>query len=141
MMLRKSLSLALIASVLFLVGTLYAPPVLAGNTVEIVVNSLADTSGPCSTSGTGTCTLRDALAFSNAQENETPYNIKFIITGTIPLNSSLPGIVNQVTIDGSGQQITVSGEGAHRVFTVRRSGDVTLTALTVANGGGKADCG
>jgi CSLREA domain-containing protein len=54
------------------VQTVYAAP-------DIIVNSTADTSGTCATSGTGTCTLRDAITFANTQTG-----LDYSAAGTTP---------------------------------------------------------
>ena len=73
----------------------------------VTVTSSADTEGTCSTSGVGTCTLRDALNFANATAGSD--TIEFDIPGaagavrTITLSTVLPAISETVTIDGFSQ--------------------------------------
>ena len=67
----------------------------------VTVNDAGDASGACATTGTGTCTLRDAIAYANAHAGTT---IGFNISGggvhTIAPGSALPAITAATTIDG-----------------------------------------
>ncbi|MFN8445070.1 MAG: choice-of-anchor Q domain-containing protein [Caldilineaceae bacterium] len=96
----------------------------------LVVTSSAD-------SGTGS--LRQAIANANANCNQITFGAG--VTGqTIRLASELV-IAKNVTIDGSGRKITISGDtnndgtGDVPVFTIN-SGIVTLSHLTIADGFG-----
>jgi CSLREA domain-containing protein len=87
------------------------------------------------------CTLREAIsaanespANNNCGSGTGPYTIIFSISGTITLGSALPNIANNMTIDGSGRSITVSGNNSVLVFRVNSGSTVILTSLTVANG-------
>ena len=82
----------------------------------IVVNSLADPNP-----GTTLCVLRDAITAANTETavNGCPAGsgtdtINFSVGGTIELGSTLPTITNtspnSLTIDGSGQAITINGQ-------------------------------
>lgn len=97
---------------------------------SIVVNNLGDTTpGPCATSGTGSRTLREAITFANATAgNET---ITFGVSGTITLQSSLPRIKSSMTIDATGQQITVDGASNFRVLRVNGT-STTLNLMAAA---------
>src|SRR5208282_476431 len=84
----------------------------SGNT--ITVNNTTD---PATTSGNGFCTLREAIDNANAKSDTTSGDcaagtgtdtINFSVSGTITLGSGLPAIVNTLTIDGTGQTVTVS---------------------------------
>jgi len=70
----------------------------------VTVNDTGDTTGACSTTGTGTCTLRDAMTFANTGSGVT---IQFNISGggvhTIAPMSALPTIDRNTTIDGFSQ--------------------------------------
>jgi CSLREA domain-containing protein len=109
-----------------------------------VVNTLNDNIAP----GDSLCTLREAILAAN---NDPAYNsnsgcgpasslgdaITFSVNGTITLTTTLPNIVSgqgTLTIDGSGQNITISGGGAVRVMWVNAGADLTLRKLTIANG-------
>jgi CSLREA domain-containing protein len=67
----------------------------------VTVNDAGDASGACATTGTGTCTLRDALTYANAHGGST---IAFAIAGagvhTIAPAAVYPDITAAVTIDG-----------------------------------------
>ena len=97
----------------------------------IVVNDLGDTSGSCATTGTGTCTLRDAITFANSHAGAD--TITFSTSGTIILASTLL-ITDDVTIDAAGQSISLSGNNAVRVVSISSGVKATLNALTIVNG-------
>jgi hypothetical protein len=107
----------------------------------------------CAESGTGTCSLRDAITFANS--NPGPDEIHFAIPGagvhTITLNSDLPGLEASfsatATIDGYAQPgssantngaglgdnsvhlIEINGNG-HRCFSME-GGPIVVRGLTV----------
>jgi len=106
----------------------------------ITVNNTTD---PASTSGNGFCTLREAIRNANAESDTTSGDcaagtgndtIVFSVSGTIPLRGTLPAILNNLTIDGSGQTITVDGGGLYGVMAVSSSGTLDLANLTIADG-------
>jgi len=76
---------------------------LAGTSTAatVTVNDSGDATNTCATSGTGTCTLRDAITYANTHPGTA---IHFDISGsgvhTITPASSYPQIVAPVTIDG-----------------------------------------
>ena len=59
--------------------------------------------------------------------------VTFSCSGTITVTSTL-GIVADVTIDGSGQNVAISGGGAVGVFCVNSGVTLNLNKLTVADG-------
>jgi IPT/TIG domain/S-layer homology domain len=67
----------------------------------VTVNDSGDSTNACATSGSGTCTLRDAIGYANAHSGTT---IAFDIAGggvhTITPGSAYPTITAPVTIDG-----------------------------------------
>jgi CSLREA domain-containing protein len=81
--------------------------------------------GSCSD---GDCSLRDAIA--TAISGDT---IVFAGDYTIILGSTLE-IDESVTINGSGRTITISGNNAVRVITIKAGTTVTLNELMIANG-------
>ena len=98
----------------------------------ITVNSLADPNP-----GTTLCVLRDAITAANTEAavNGCPAGsgtdtINFSVSGTIDLGSTLPTITNtspnSLTIDGSGQSITISGQNLYRVMDVGVVGPATV---------------
>jgi CSLREA domain-containing protein len=117
----------------------------SGNT--ITVNNTTD---PASTSGNGFCTLREAINNANAASDTSGGDcapgtgtdtIKFSVSGMISLTSTLPAIAtNTLTIDGTGQSITVDGASSFRVFVVS-SGAVNLNSLTISDGSVVGDFG
>lgn len=113
-------------------------PIAHAAGASIVVNKLADADD-----GTdGGCSLREAIlaANGNADHNEctgTGYGadtITFSVSGTISLGSKLPVINDDVTIDGTGQSITVDGGGTYQIMGINLGKTVYLTDLTFANG-------
>src|SRR5262245_1131968 len=106
---------------------------------HIVVNSTADTT----VAGDSQCTLREAILNSNTFSDTTNGDcatgdgidtITFSVTGTIVLGSTLPDIVDNVTISGPGAaQLTISGNHSVGVLSVP-SAALSLDHLTVANG-------
>ncbi len=104
----------------------------------IVVNSLADNT----TAGDGSCTLREAITNANSNSDTTNGDcatgsgadtITFNVSGTITLNAALPVLTDDLTIDGSGQSITLNGNHSVQILQVNGK-TVHLNALTVANG-------
>jgi hypothetical protein len=106
-------------SVLGFVGS----PLLAAT---VTVNDAGDSTNACATTGTGTCTLRDAITFANANAGST---IAFGIAGagvhTIAPASALPEITATVTIDGytqPGSSPNTLAAGDDAVLNIQLSG-------------------
>src|ERR1035437_7396101 len=136
-----------IAAVLGLIAVagvvLFAPraPLASG---PIIVNTTADpgTSAECS--------MRGAIENANSKStNPTDSNcaagsgtdtIIFSVSGTITIGSTLPAIANtspgSLTIDGTGQSITVSGASLYGVLVVNTGATLNLNDLTIADGYG-----
>ncbi len=102
----------LLPAALFL-ARMAAPPAIGA--AVVTVNDSGDSTDACATSGTGTCTLRDALAYANAHAGT---EIHFDIPGpgvhTIALAGDYPQIVAPVTIDGftqPGSSANTNGPG------------------------------
>ncbi|MGD0075171.1 MAG: right-handed parallel beta-helix repeat-containing protein [Candidatus Binataceae bacterium] len=141
---RKQLSAAFVRPALLVLLLLVLVPICvvilnpapkASNT--ITVDTLDDPGNPSE------CSLRAAINNANNETSDSNSTcaagigndaIVFSVTGTIGLNSALPAIANTLTIDGSGQSITVDGGGAYQVFYINSTATVTLNDLTVANG-------
>lgn len=111
-----------------------------------IVTTAGDTlsENPCPASGAVfICnTLRDAITV--AQNDENGATINFAITDTtIMLSGPLPQISHSfgpLTIDGTSQNITVSGAVHYQVMIIY-GGTVTINALTIANGNcSSAEC-
>lgn len=119
--------------VTFALLALSAQAVPAG-AVGILVNDFTDTAHPagCAATGTGTCSLQDAINFANANSGDD--EITFSTSGTIPLSATLPIINDTLTIDGSGQTVTISGNNSVRVLTISVNETLNLNAVTIANG-------
>jgi len=86
----------------------------------------------------GSVTLRQAINQSQEAQNAGS-TITFAsgLSGTIHLASDLPPIDKPVTIQGPGaDQITISGEGLHKIFDLDSPGgpfDVKISGLTLAH--------
>jgi LPXTG-site transpeptidase (sortase) family protein len=123
-------ALALLAMVLAALGQ--ATPAHAAG---IVVNDAGDDlhSPGCATTGTGDCTLRDAITYANS--NAAADTITFDGNYTIhPTISELPSAATDVTIDGSGHHIVIDPNYGHQGFYVDSAGALSLTHLTIQNG-------
>jgi hypothetical protein len=131
----------------------------------ITVNNLTD---PASTSGNGFCTLREAIDNANASSDTSGGDcaagtgtdtIRFSLSGTITLaQGTLPAIANtspgSLTIDGTGQTITIDGGGSVpllvyvtppvpvnpgvQVMSVNTGATLNLNLVTIADGNGQA---
>jgi LPXTG-site transpeptidase (sortase) family protein len=100
---------------------------------SFVVESLADTGGTPASCGVGDgCTLRQAINLANASAGTD--TITFSLSGTITLTSTLPTISTAMTLDGSGQAVTVSGANSYRILNVAGTGNLSIDNLTIANG-------
>ena len=102
-------------------------------TNTIIVNTLSDPFQDASH-----CNLRGAIISANTGTDTTGGNcpagtgndtINFdpsIANGTILLGSTLPGIVHTLTIDGTTENITVSGATAYQVLVVNPGATLDL---------------
>src|SRR6202008_2665559 len=59
--------------------------------------------------------------------------VKFTCSGTITLTATIT-ISADTTIDGTGQNVTISGGNAVRVLSVPRGVSLKLNRITIANG-------
>jgi hypothetical protein len=84
------------------------------------------------TNDSGPGSLRQAILDANLITGAD--TITFDVSGTITLASTLPAIDDELTIDGSGQSIIISGDNKVRVITVNGGATLNLTGLTIANG-------
>lgn len=81
----------------------------------------------------GPGSLREAIHAANASAGVAD-TIVFQVSGTIRLASRLPDIVDDLTIEGSGQQVTVSGGKAVQLLFVAAGRRVHINQLTLADG-------
>lgn len=95
-------------------------PMRATRAATLVVTSTADS---------GTATLRNAIASANSGDT-----ITFGVSGTIILNSTLPTITKALTINGAGQNVTISGGNSVEIMAVVYGGNLSLNAVTISNG-------
>jgi CSLREA domain-containing protein len=98
------------------------------------VNSLADASPPA-----GAMTLREAILAANNDTTATAANpdiINFNVSGTIALNSQLPTITGDVTIQGPGaSSLTLLGDALQdRILTIGANASVGVSGLTLDGG-------
>jgi CSLREA domain-containing protein len=135
---RRKLNVAGVVGIILVAALLLLIPerVLAAT---ITVTTLDDPTGPA-----GTCALRDAItaantmtATNNCAAGTGTDTINFSVSGTIDLGSTLPTIKNSsphsLTIDGTGQSITISGQNLYEVMVVQAA-TLNLANLTIANG-------
>src|ERR1700733_15258318 len=96
-----------------------------------------------STNSDGLCSLRKAIDNANAASDTTGGDcaagtgndtINFSVSGTLTLGSTLPAIQNILTIDGSGQTVTVDGANLYGIFVVNSGATLDLNNLTIAHG-------
>jgi CSLREA domain-containing protein len=137
-MVRPGLLVALLVVLVPVCVMLLKPaPKAAPVTNTITVNTTDDpgTSAECS--------LRAAI--NNANDETFDSNstcaagtgtdtIIFSVSGTITLGSTLPAIENTLTLDGSGQTITVDGAGLCQVLLVNNGATLNLNNLTSFKG-------
>jgi hypothetical protein len=131
-----SFALVLLAIIALLVARAVAQPQMT-----IVVNDPGD---EIVGGAGGNCTLRDAITLAQGGSiapdtcatsgTGTPTIIFNISSVTITLGGTLPTITNTVTIDGTGQGITLSGANSNEIFFVNQGATLNLQALTLANG-------
>ena len=100
---RITLRLLLLAGLL--AGMLAVSGPHAARAATFTVSNLSD-------SGAGS--LRQAILDANATTGAD--TITFGVDGTITLASSLPAINDDLTIDGNGQNVTISGNNSVRVL-------------------------
>ena len=106
----------------------------------ITVYSLVDASAA------GTCSLRDAITAANTKaavhscsKGNGTDTIVFNtgLSGTINLTSTLPAIVNSLTIQGTATNppaITISGQNSYEILVVNSGATLNLSYLTIEDG-------
>jgi hypothetical protein len=99
-----------------------------------IVNSDADpivgTASNCSAGNANTCTLRDAIARAGSGGTiafQSDMAVSLVSGQTLTLS-------DDVTIDGDGHAVTVSGNDVVTVFTIGSGANVAIKHLTIANG-------
>lgn len=118
-------------------GALAYSNLIYASGTNITVTSLAD-----NTTTDSSCTLREAISLANGApansdcgaNSGVPYAIGFNVSGTIVITPTLPSLNQNMTIDGSGQSVVVSGNSAVRVMNVNSGKTVTLQYITISDG-------
>jgi predicted outer membrane repeat protein len=114
--------------------------VLRAQPNTIIVNTTVDDS----TSGDGLCSLRKAITNADDETDTTGGDcvagtgtdtINFSVGGTFTLTSALPLVLNNLTIDGVGQTVTIDGASAYQILYVYSTATVALNDLTIAHAG------
>ena len=116
-------------------------PVQHASAASLVVDSLVD----AAVANDGACTFREALINANNDNQSGSTDcaagtgadtITFSLSGTVGLYTFLPNVtdVDGLTVDGSGQTVTISGSSVWWVFYLGPSARLDLLNLTVANG-------
>lgn len=109
--------------------SLFAGNTMASNT--FIVTTLTDTDdGVCDSN----CSLREAIYAAN--DANGPSTITFNVSGTLQLSDTLPYISNQagLTIDGSGQNVTIIGGNSHQIMYVSDGVAVSINELSFSSG-------
>jgi CSLREA domain-containing protein len=132
---RRNLVAAVVAAIFVFIAMLaMASPALADS---FVVTTTDDTPVADAAVCDSNCSLREAvkLANSNAAADTITFGIPDAGPHTITLTKGqiFFATTHKTTLDGSGESVTVSGNGASRVFNVRE-GNVTVKRLTVSGG-------
>jgi len=136
---RPSLLIALIVALVPICILILEPaPRATAVTNAITVNTLDDP-------GTSSeCSLRAAINNANNKSSDSNSTcaagtgndtIVFSVSGTITLGSTLPAIANasggSLTIDGTGEAVTVHAAGQYRVVVVNPGATLSLSGLTI----------
>ena len=79
----------------------------------------------------GTGSLRQALLDANASASTD--DITFSLSGTISITSDLPNLAESVSINGSGQTVTLRASNTSQVLFINNGVVVSLNALTITN--------
>src|SRR5271156_3047786 len=77
---------------------------------------------------TGAGSLRNAI--STHASGDT---INFNLSGTITIDSELPGVNDTLTIDGSGQTVILSGKDQFQIIGTNHGGTLTVKFLTLTD--------
>lgn len=85
------------------------------------------------------CTLREAINAANNRAGAD--SIIFAGDYTILLASTLPNLTGELTIDGSGHIVTVSGNHSERGFVIQFGAVVTMSRLSITNTTGEYGAG
>ena len=106
-----------------------------------MTSAAAATFNVTNTNDSGAGSLRQAILDANALGGTNV--VSFTVGGTVTLASELPVITSAMTISGNGNNPTVSGNNAFRVFFIDAPGGaaVNIASLTIANGYAKGGNG
>jgi CSLREA domain-containing protein len=138
---RRNLVAVVVAAIFVFIAMLaMASPARADS---FVVTTTEDTPYADAAVCDSNCSLREAvrLANSNAVADTITFDIPDAGPHTITLTEGqiFFATTHKTTLDGSGESVTVSGDGASRVFNTRE-GNVTVKRLTVSGGYARGCC-
>jgi CSLREA domain-containing protein len=133
---RRNLVAAVVAAIFVFIAMLaMASPALADS---FVVTTTEDTPAADAAVCDSNCSLREAvkLANSNAVADTITFHIPDAGPHTITLTKGQIFFftTEKITLDGTGESVTVSGNNASRVFNVSSRGNLTVKRLTVSEG-------
>jgi CSLREA domain-containing protein len=129
---NKTILLKAVMMLAFFSTALMSAP--AASAAVLTVDTTADNeSDGCSL---GQCTLREAIGDANFLPGSDTINFQAGITGTITLTGGAIFITSDLTVNGPGARaLSVSGNGANRVFVVSGSGNTaSISGLTITGG-------
>lgn len=142
-------AIGLLLALVLLLSARQAPPVSAAD-ASIVVNTTTDTDDNTD----GACSLPEAILAANGDTDhnecvgtgsygadtitfdipETDSGCTAANVCTITLGSILPAIDDEMTIDGTGKSITISGNNSVRVMEVNTGKTLSVNGLRIVNG-------
>ena len=139
---RRNLVAAVVAAIFVFIAMLaMASPARADS---FVVTTTDDTPKADAAVCDSNCSLREAvkLANSNAVADTITFDLPDAGPHTITLtNGQIFFFTTQkITLDGTGESVTVSGNNASRVFHVQWQGNLTVKRLTVSDGNATTGC-
>ena len=115
----------------------------AGRVEPVHAAAIAVTTTQDVVAADGFCSLREAL-INAANDDQSGSNscapggesdvITFAVAGTILLDAPLPPVTGDVTLDGSGQPIIISGQNSVAILSVTSGATLSVNALTIADG-------
>ena len=114
------------------IAVLAGSAVLATGVLAMPLNSVTFTVTSLDDSGPGS--LREAIDSANASPGADA--VSFEVDGTILLESTLPNVTDDLSIDGTGHSIIVDGNGSYQIIEVSLGVSLSLTEIELDNGYG-----